>query len=323
MSAKRITIGRTFSQTPLQTEDASEGHSQTFILSTGKRALFTLEHITAKEIEEKTYVVMETNGRDQSGLTPESLRDIIRTIKLQQFFPAIGVKRGDRIEILDGSRRRAAALHCKTGLDVLVTEVAITADEARRLAQDIQTAREHNLREVGMRLLSLKESGLSQKEIAQSEGLSQAKVTRALQAASVPLELVTLFPNHSELTYPDYKTLLQAYEKLQEIGQSVEALIDTIGMDVDTVCARDGLAEDEVKNGILRLVRNGSQTLIQSPAKDKAVATPLWTFADKDRYARKKTRGRMFSYEFNRQSKELQDELDRVINETLNKYLNQ
>jgi ParB family chromosome partitioning protein len=206
---------------------------------------------------------------------------------------------------------------------VLVTDVAISAEEARRLAQDIQTAREHNLREVGMRLLSLKESGLSQKEIAQSEGLSQAKVTRALQAASVPLELVTLFPNHSELTYPDYKSLLQAYEKLQETGQTVDALIDTIGMDVDTVCARDGLAEDEVKNGILRLVRNGSQTLIQSPAKDKTVATPLWSFADKDRFARKKTRGRMFSYEFNRQSKELQEELDKVINETLNKYLNQ
>ncbi|MDO6409052.1 ParB family protein [Pantoea phytobeneficialis] len=323
MSAKRITIGRTFSQTPLQTEETSEGHSQTFILSTGKRAQFTLERIAAKEIEERTYVVMETNGRDQAGLTPESLRDIIRTIKLQQFFPAIGVQRDDRIEILDGSRRRAAALHCKTGLDVLVTDAAISAEEARRLAQDIQTAREHNLREVGMRLMALKDGGLSQKEIAQSEGLSQAKVTRALQAASVPADLITLFPNHSELTYPDYKSLLQAYEKLQETGQTVEALIEAIGMDVDTVCARDGLAEDEVKNGILRLVRNGSQTLVQSPAKDKVVAAALWTFADKDRFARKKTRGRMFSYEFNRQSKELQDELDRVINETLNKYLNQ
>lgn len=323
MSAKRITIGRTFSQTPLQNETRAEGHTQTFILTTGKRALFTLEHIAAREVEEKTYVVMETNGRDQAGLTPESLRDIIRTIKLQQFFPAIGVKRGDRIEILDGSRRRAAALHCKTGLDVLVTDAAISAEEARRLAQDIQTAREHNLREVGMRLMALKDSGLSQKEIAQTQGLSQAKVTRALQAASVPSELVTLFPNHSELTYPDYKTLLQACEKLQETGQSVDALIETISMDVDSVCAREGLAEDEVKNGILRLVRNGSQTLIQSPAKDKVVSVPLWNFADKDRFARKKTRGRMFSYEFNRQSKELQEELDKVISETLNKYLNQ
>ena len=118
---------------------------------------------------------METNGRDQSGLTPESLRDIIRTIKLQQFFPAIGVKRGDRIEILDGSRRRAAALHCKTGLDVLVTDVAISAEEARRLAQDIQTAREHNLREVGMRLLSLKDSGLSQKRLRKLKGCHRQK----------------------------------------------------------------------------------------------------------------------------------------------------
>lgn len=29
----------------------------------------------------------------------------------------------------------------------------------------------------------------------------------------------------------------------------------------------------------------------------------------------------MFSYEFNRQSKELQDELDKVIAETLKKYM--
>lgn len=321
MSAKRITIGRTFSQTPVQSEASSEAPAQTFVLSTGKRAVFRLERIEAREIEEKTFVVLETNGRDQAGLTPDSLRDIIRTIKLQQFFPAIGVKREGRIEILDGSRRRAAALYCKTGLDILVSETVITTEEARRLAQDIQTAREHNLREVGLRLLSLKNGGLSQKEIAESQGLSQAKVTRALQAASVPAELISLFPNHSELTYPDYKALLMAADKLSEIGQPVERLIETVSMDVDTVCAREGLAEDEVKNHILRLVRNGSQTLIETPAKDKPVSENLWAFADKDRFARKKIRGRMFSYEFNRQPKELQEELDRVIAETLRKHL--
>ncbi|MFP3449418.1 ParB family protein, partial [Pseudomonas sp. SIMBA_067] len=66
----------------------------------------------------------------------------------------------------------------------------------------------------------------------------------------------------------------------------------------------------------------GSQTLIKEPEKDKTQATALWSFADKDRFARKKVRGRMFSYEFNRQSKELQEELDKVIAETLKKYLN-
>jgi ParB family chromosome partitioning protein len=205
---------------------------------------------------------------------------------------------------------------------VLITDAAITADEARRLAQDIQTAREHNLREVGMRLLTLKDGGLSQKEIAENQGLSQAKVTRALQAASVPSDLISLFPNHAELTYPDYKALLQAADKLSESGQSVEALIKSISREIDVVCAREGLAEDELKNHILRLIRQGSQTLIKEPEKDKTQATALWSFADKDRFARKKVRGRMFSYEFNRQSKELQEELDKVIAETLKKYLN-
>jgi ParB family chromosome partitioning protein len=32
-------------------------------------------------------------------------------------------------------------------------------------------------------------------------------------------------------------------------------------MEIDVVCARDGLAEDELKNHILRLIRQGSQTL--------------------------------------------------------------
>ncbi|MFR0653795.1 ParB family protein [Pantoea sp. SIMBA_079] len=323
MSAKRITIGRTFSQSPLQNEDKAAEHTQTFVLNTGKRALFSLQHVSARDVETKTFVVQETNGRDQSGLTPESLRDIIRTIKLQQFFPAIGVKRGDRIEVLDGSRRRAAALLCKTGLSILVTDEDISAEEARRLAQDIQTAREHNLREVGLRLLALKQSGLSQKEIAEQQGLSQAKVTRALQAASVPAELIMLFPNHAELAYPDYKLLLQAYEKLQEKQQSITTLVETISADIDDVAFEEGLAEDEVKNAILRLVRNGSNALLEAPGKEKIVTTPLWNFADKDRYARKKSKGRTFSYEFSRQPKELQDELDKVISSTLAKYLEQ
>ena len=319
MSAKRITIGRTFSQTPMQADASGNTPIQTFTLATGKRALFRFERIAAKDVGETTFVLMETNGRDQSGLTPESLKDITRTLKLQQFFPAIGIRQGERIEILDGSRRRAAAMLCKTGLDVLVTDDAITPEEARKLAQDIQTAREHNLREVGMRLQALKEEGLSQKEIAESQGLSQAKVTRALQAASVPVELIALFPVQSELTYPDYKTLLIAHEQLLEKGETVATLIDTISPEVDIICGTDDLAADECKNRLLRLIKNASSAL--APAKDKIETTSLWSFADKDRFARKKTRGRMFSYEFNRQSKELQQELDRVIEETLQKYL--
>ncbi|EGT5746653.1 chromosome partitioning protein ParB, partial [Cronobacter dublinensis subsp. dublinensis] len=47
----------------------------------------------------------------------------------------------------------------------------------------------------------------------------------------------------------------------------------------------------------------------------------LWRFPDKDRFARKRTKGRLFSYEFNRLSREVQDELDRAIENVLKKHL--
>lgn len=96
-------------------------------------------------------------------MTPESLIDITRTIKLQQFFPVIGFRANGKIEILDGSRRRAAALICHVGLMILVTESEISSEDARQLAADIQTAKEHNLREVGLRLLQLREKAILKK----------------------------------------------------------------------------------------------------------------------------------------------------------------
>ncbi|MFZ6043882.1 ParB N-terminal domain-containing protein, partial [Vibrio natriegens] len=107
--------------------------------------------IAADILKDKTFVELTTNGRDQDALTEASVADITRTLTLQQFFPAIGREVGDKIEILDGSRRRAAALFAGTGLEVLVTKDALSSDDARQLAADIQTAREHNLREVGIR----------------------------------------------------------------------------------------------------------------------------------------------------------------------------
>lgn len=81
----------------------------------------------------------------------------------------------------------------KVGLTVLVTQAELSIDDARQLAADIQTAKEHNIREIGLRLLKLRENGMSQKEIAEVERLSAAKVTRAIQAASVPSEIVAIF----------------------------------------------------------------------------------------------------------------------------------
>ncbi|QLK63827.1 ParB/RepB/Spo0J family partition protein (plasmid) [Enterobacteriaceae bacterium Kacie_13] len=318
MSSKRTTIGRTFTQSLHKDSTEDEVYTQRFTLASGKTASFKLIRVEADNVEVDTFVTLETNGRDQSALTPESLRDITRTLKLQQFFPAIGRRLPQGIEILDGSRRRAGAIIEKVGLNVLVTESDISASDARQLAADLQTAKEHNLREIGLRLQILRENGMTQKEIAQSEMLSEAKVTRAIQAASVPSEMLAPFPVQSELTYPDFKLLLDIHQQLITKQIRVDDVVEKVNESKATLS--DGLVADEVKSAIIQHFRSVTTMMLENPAKQKTITTSLWNFGVKDKFARRKTKGRLLSYEFNRLPKEVQDELDLVIQNTIEKH---
>jgi ParB family chromosome partitioning protein len=287
---KRKTIGRQLNTQASIAEMTDTGRSQVFTLKTGRKVTFRFVRVPASEVESKTFVNQENNGRDQLALT-RSLKSIIQTIKFQQFFPCIGIKQSERIEILDGSRRRASAIFVRSGLDVMVTEEHLSADEARQLAKDIQTAKEHNLREIGLRLIALKESGFNQKEIAELEGLSQAKVTRALQAAAVPQDLISLFPVQSELSFSDYKLLLEVNEKLSEKGLTPEELIQSVSAQLDAILSEGERPEDEQKASILKLISQASQALIDPSPKEKSVVSPLWSFEEKDKFARKRVKG--------------------------------
>lgn len=101
--------------------------------------------------------------------------------------------------MLDGSRRRAAYLQWRE-IRNLVTEDEISLEDARQLAKDIQTAREHTLREIGQRYQFMYANGMSKDEIARVEDVSPASASRAFQAASVPAEMVELFPVINELS---------------------------------------------------------------------------------------------------------------------------
>lgn len=324
MQPKRKTIGRTLSASPLpQLSNEQEKHSQRFVLKSGQSALFYLEYIPANELAEKTFVRFLVNGRDQAALTPESLVDITRTISLQQFFPAIGVRQNDKIEILDGSRRRAAALLCDVGLTVLVTDSEISSDDARQLASDIQTAKEHNLREVGLRLLQLRDKGMSQKEIALYENLSTAKVTRAIQAASVPEYLISLFPVQSELSYADYKFLLKIESLVYSNKLQSDEIVSEANKRIDELLNKRQITSDELKKVILDILKDITENLALNKKQETTSLTVLWSFDDKNTYARKRVKDRGFSYEFNRVPKQLQEELDQTIASLMMNYFSQ
>lgn len=286
---------------------------KTFTLKSGKQAKFSQVIVLSGEIESRTFVDPSVNGRDQSMLSAESVSDISRTIKLQQFFPAIGREVNGRIEILDGTRRRAACIFNQVKFEILVTRDELDLADARQLAKDIQTAREHSLRELGKRFEVMYDKGMTKEEIALAENISPAKVSRAFQAASVPDEMISVFPDINDISLSDYQLLLQIAGEANKKRISVEELM---------VRVRQRLNEQPVtdKAKILSVFRAEGKGIKSPPFK--AVQTEkLCTFSDKNQFARKKTNSskRLVVYEFSRIPSELQSEIDEAIRRIMNR----
>ncbi len=237
-----------------------------FTLKSGAQARFVLTKILHGDIETQTFVDATVNGRDQAFLTRDSVGDISRTIRLQQFFPAIGREINGRTEILDGSRRRAACIYNGTAFEVLVTRDALSLSDARQLAVDIQTAKEHTLRELGKRLRLMYPEDMNQSEIAAAEGLSPAKVTRAFQAAAVPDEIIALFPSVSELSINDYRILLEITEKARARHITTDALVSRVRSRIEEEASHD-IADPGYKNRIISFF----VLKVTVPAKHRAV----------------------------------------------------
>ena len=322
MSKQRKVLGRSLKNFPssiLAQEETSD--SVVFTLASGLKAEFNMISIPHHDIKDQTWVRFEVNGRDQNALTMEEVGDIMRTIKHQQFFPAIAVKESDKFEILDGSRRRMAAIYQGVDLKILYTEQKLSIDDAKQLAKDIQTAKEHSLREVGLRLILLKEHfKCDNKTLAKKEGLSESKVTRSLQAAAVPHDFVVLFPSQSALSYADYKYLLDLSVQLQRLDISISSFC----LDVkDNINQLDIDNEEDLKSQIVKVIKIQFALVSEKKQDTKIVTEKLWDFDAKDCYARKKTKGRSISYEFNRIPKNLQSKIDEAVKYVLESELRQ
>ncbi|EKH8692283.1 ParB/RepB/Spo0J family partition protein [Salmonella enterica] len=293
-----------------------DGDIKTFTLKSGKQAKFVKTVVLSGEIESKTFVDASVNGRDQAMLSRESVTDISRTIKLQQFFPAIGREVNGRIEILDGTRRRAACIYNNVKFEILVTKDDIDLADARQLAKDIQTAREHSLRELGKRLEVTYGTSMTKEEIALAENISSAKVTRAFQAASVPDEMISVFPVINDISLSDYQFLLKLSEEANHKKTSVKELMDKVRQQVTALPGYPAID----KSKILAVFRAESKVLMDRPAKT-VETEKLREFADRNQFARKKTdsKKRLVVYEFSRISNEVQSEIDEAIKRILEK----
>lgn len=299
----------------------SVGKSLTWQLESGHSATFNEVLLSYEQVRDNTYVTFDVNGRDQSLLTKESLQDL-NSLEFQQFYPAVGREINGQLDILDGSRRRAWFLLQKGQVKefrILVTQDAISISDAKALAKQLQTAKEHNLREIGKQCLAIKQAnnGITQAEIAEYVGLSQAGVSKAIKAASIDDKLVKLFPVVNALSHPDY-TLLDKVMKVCEDEKSLTALINNIEQSLVNIQAE--YSTQDQKDAIVSTIKAELKIIETKKETEKAEVTPLAQFNSKSMFARKRVKGRNFSYEFSRLPKSLQDELDNAIGQVLAEY---
>lgn len=299
----------------------SVGQQHIWNLASGATATFSELNLTYEQVRDNTFVQFDVNGRDQTALTPESLADL-DSLSLQQFYPAVGHESDGKINILDGSRRRAWFLLQEGKIEsfrLLVTKDDISFADAKALAKQLQTAKEHNLREIGMQCLALKQSNdsLTQTDIAKALNISQAAVSKSIKAASVSPELIALFPVINDLVHADYSLLTSVELELKNKELFID-FIEKIKESIGIIQAEYSIKDQ--KEPILTLIKKEVKALELNKEKDKAVVTKLSEFKAKDAFARKKVKGRNFSYEFGRLPKELQAELDAAVAKVLKGY---
>ncbi|EOB3584711.1 ParB family protein [Vibrio vulnificus] len=296
----------------------SVGQSMNWQLASGNTATFNEVTLSYEQVRDNTYVTFEVNGRDQSLLTRDSLSDLA-SLEFQQFYPAVGRELNGKIDVLDGSRRRAWFLlqegRVKT-FRILVTQDEISVSDAKALAKQLQTAKEHNLREIGQQCIAIKSANaeITQAEIAKQVGLSQAGVSKAMKAASIDEKLVKLFPVVNALSHPDY-ALLDKVMKTCEDKKQIAGFVKKIEKSLVNIQAEYSL--EEQKDAIVAAIKVELKVAETKKESDKVEVTPLAQFDSKGMFARKRVKGRNFSYEFGRLSKEMQDKLDTAIAKVL------
>ncbi|CAH7159777.1 ParB/RepB/Spo0J family partition protein [Vibrio splendidus] len=299
----------------------SVGQKMVWQLASGSTATFNEVTLSYDQVKQNSFVTFDVNGRDQSLLTKESLEDL-NSLEFQQFYPAVGREVDGQIDVLDGSRRRAWFLlqegRVKT-FRILVTQDELSTADAKALAKQLQTAKEHNQREIGLQCQTLMQNGeITQEDTAKILNISRQAVGRALKAASIDSKLIALFPVVNDLSHTDYSLLAKVMKTFADDKQALSSFIKKIASKV--VNAQAEQSQEDTKDVLITCIKTELKIVEAKQDSDKSTLTSLAEFDSKGMFARKRVKGRNFSYEFGRLSKDIQVELDHAIQSVLGKH---
>ncbi len=210
--------------TPAEAQEAVKDKAQFIDLAVAGEDMvsFELVRIPADKVATDT-VVFEENAREQSFLNEYALSDVLASLREHgQQYPAIGRKNDQgKIEVLDGSRRRMACILAEREFMIYVAE-KIETKHAKFMSDVANSHKPLSLYEKGREMQAKLDSGEAedQKSLAKIFQCSEALVSGALKAASLPLELLQAYPNVSDLGRPTIVKLHKQYFALTDKQQA-------------------------------------------------------------------------------------------------------
>lgn len=178
----------------------------------GREVVFTLRTIPAGNVERKTLVWGE-NERLQELLTETALDDLIPSfVSGGQQNPAFGREVNGLVEVADGSRRRKAAI--LTGKDYRVLVGELDEEQMASLSQIGNDYRQTSAYERGRRYARLLDTKFDNNvsALAEAERISRKVIMRCLNTSELPVEIIKLFKNPTELSARAGEELHKVFE---------------------------------------------------------------------------------------------------------------
>ncbi|ORJ23971.1 ParB/RepB/Spo0J family plasmid partition protein [Rouxiella badensis] len=182
----------------------------------GKNVKFTLKTIPGERVEKAT-MVWAGNERLQELLTETSLDDLIPSfLSSGQQNPAFGREISGVVEVADGSRRRKAAII--TGSDYRVLVGDLDDEQMSQFSLLGNEYRPTSAYERGKRYTRLLETKYDNNvsQLADAENIDRKVIMRCVNTAELPIEVISLFTNPTELS-------ARAGEELHKVHESHKA----------------------------------------------------------------------------------------------------
>ncbi|MBR9786920.1 MAG: ParB/RepB/Spo0J family partition protein [Vibrionaceae bacterium] len=274
--------------TPQEAQTAARDKTQTIELAVaGENTVqFELVRIPAEKVESETTVFVD-NAREQSFLNEHALSDVLVTLKERgQQYPAVGRRTQEgKIEVLDGSRRRKSCILAEQDFLVYVGD-NINSNHAKFLSDVANAHKPLSLYEKGKEMQAKLDSGEAedQKALAKMFQCSEALVSGALKAASLPLELLQAYPNVGDLGRPTIVKLHKQFTNLTPEQQ--QGLLDKCRT------TEGYLWQRSTAQGVARLTKEVTESLESwitalSPAKTSTKVDKVDLIKGRASYSRK------------------------------------